>query len=766
MELVLWLSTEHGPLKVLIDKQESVFFVAQVDVSKAQELLVSESAWRCRDLELRDFSGNSVSGFYFSSQRAFYRARDLFTAHQITVYEADIGPSNRFLMERFARGSVRVRGLVKEAAPYQRMENPALTGVEYAPQLKVISVDIETAIDRVELFSIGIYAEQNGEIIERVLMVGLNDDRAAEYLHFYPDEKSLLVAFLSWLNDYDPDVIIGWNVINFDMRYLQRIADKYRIAFTLGRESGEINWRSQDDEGNRYQLKTTGRVVLDGIELLREATYRFDSFSLENVSRELLDEGKLLHGEDKGQQIGELFETDKLTLAQYNLKDCRLVWDIFDQTSLIDFAVARSHMTGLAVDRIGGSVASFDNLYLPRLHREGFVAPNASKELTTSPGGFVMNSQPGIYNNVLVLDFKSLYPSIIRTFAIDPMGLALVQIGEVKEPNVVPGYLDAEFAKHRHILPTMISELWSRRDEAKASDDAAMSQAIKIIMNSFYGVLGTPACRFFDARLASSITRRGHEILQKTRDFIEQRGYPVVYGDTDSVFVWAKDAEDDSAARMVGEMLAKSLNSRWSESIEAEYGIESVLEIEFETLYTKFLMPTVRGSDHLGSKKRYAGVVTNGQTPTLVFKGLENVRTDWTAVAREFQMELYRRVFFELPYKDYIVETVRAVAEGECDQQLVYRKRLRKKLEEYERNIPPHVQAARLAKERGLSEPRRGDWIEYVITLQGAEPANATHASLDYQHYIDSQLAPVADGILHFLDVSFAQLTGDQIDLF
>ena len=109
---------------------------------------------------------------------------------------------------------------------------------------------------------------------------------------------------------------------------------------------------------------------------------------------------------------------------------------------------------------------------------------------------------------------------------------------------------------------------------------------------------------------------------------------------------------------------------------------------------------------------------------------------------------------------------MRAVAEGECDQQLVYRKRLRKKLEEYERNIPPHVQAARLAKERGLSEPRRGDWIEYVITLQGAEPANATHAPLDYQHYIDSQLAPVADGILHFLDVSFAQLTGDQIDLF
>lgn len=766
MELVLWLCTEQGPLKVLIDKQESVFFVAQADVLRAQKLLVRESAWRCSDLELRDFSGNSVSGFYFSSQRIFYRARDLFAANEINVYEADIGPSNRFLMERFARGSVRLRGVVKESAAYQRMENPALTGVEYTPQLKVVSVDIETAIDRVELFSIGIYAEQNGKAVERVLMVGCNDSSAPEYLHFYPDEKSLFLAFLAWLNDYDPDVIIGWNVINFDMRYLQRIADKYRILFTLGRESGEINWRSQDDEGNRYQLKTNGRVVLDGIELLREATYRFESFSLENVSRELLDEGKLLHGQDKGQQIGELFENDKLTLAQYNLKDCRLVWDIFDHTSLIDFAVARSHMTGLAVDRMGGSVASFDNLYLPRLHRQGFVAPNASKELIASPGGFVMNSQPGIYNNVLVLDFKSLYPSIIRTFAIDPMGLALAQIGEVDKADIVPGYLDAEFAKTRHILPTIISELWLRRDEAKVSGDAAMSQAIKIIMNSFYGVLGTPACRFFDARLASSITRRGHEILQKTRDFIEQRGYPVVYGDTDSVFVWARDAKDEVAARRVGDDLAKNLNSWWSQSLEEEYGIDSVLEIEFETLYTKFLMPTVRGSDHLGSKKRYAGVVNNGKTASLVFKGLENVRTDWTAAAREFQMELYRRVFFEEPYRDYVIETARSVAEGECDEKLVYRKRLRKKLEDYERNIPPHVQAARLAKERGISQPRRGDWIEYVITMQGAEPAGSVHAPLDYQHYIDSQLAPVADGILHFLDVSFAQLTGNQIDLF
>jgi DNA polymerase-2 len=150
----------------------------------------------------------------------------------------------------------------------------------------------------------------------------------------------------------------------------------------------------------------------------------------------------------------------------------------------------------------------------------------------------------------------------------------------------------------------------------------------------------------------------------------------------------------------------------------------------------------------------------------IVFKGLENVRTDWTLLARSFQSELYRRVFFEEPYRDYIVELVAQVENGEMDADLTYRKRLRRRLDDYQRNVPPHVQAARLHLRRGLPPPTRGDWVEYVITLQGAEPVASMEAALDYQHYIDKQLAPVADGILHFVGTSFAEITGRQISLF
>jgi DNA polymerase-2 len=661
-------------------------------------------------------------------------------------------------MERFVEGALCWQG---------QGDSLQVQPADYRPQLRIVSLDIETAMQGLELYSIGVFAIDGEQRVEKVFMRGPGATAASVETH--SSQQALLAAFCDWLRAYDPDVIIGWNVVNFDLWYLQRVAEKLSVALPLGRGGARAHWRELDDDGERRAVNIPGRVVIDGIEMLRTATYRFESFSLESVSRELLGEGKLLHGGDRGWQIGELFERDKDRLAAYNLRDCELVWDIFEVTGLLEFAVARARMTGLAMDRPGGSVATFDYLYLPRLHRAGYVAPNASPDQAGSPGGFVLDSRPGIYDHVLVLDFKSLYPSIIRTFCIDPLGLARALTRDQNSAAVVPGFQGGRFMREGHILPGMIpgmiERLWELRDDAKSQGDAAQSQAIKIIMNSFYGVLGTPGCRFFDARLASSITRRGHEIIQLTRDRIEALGEQVIYGDTDSVFVWLQSVESDAQAHERGRVLQDELNRWWREQLEQRFDLPSLLELEFETHYRRFLMPTVRGSDK-GSKKRYAGVVRRDGGDELVFKGLENVRTDWTPLARRFQSELYRRVFFEEPYVDYIKQIARQVCDGELDDELVYRKRLRRRLDDYERNIPPHVQAARLARERGEAVTPRGDWVEYVITVQGPEPAASATAPLDYQHYLERQLAPVADGILHFLDLSFASLTGQQIELF
>jgi DNA polymerase-2 len=754
VELEFWLSTPSGPHRLVVTGQQAVFFLPGINDARAGELLADKYAYSVRELDLLDFHQHSVSAYYFPSQRQLRQARNELQAAGLSPLEADINPAERFLMERFVSGSL----AWNEDASGIRVHE-----ADYHPDLRVLSIDIETAMRGVELYSIAAFGLEAGKRVEKVFMRG--EGASLPCVESFDTERQLLLAFCDWIAHYDPDVLIGWNVVNFDIWFLQRLADKLGTRLPLGREGRQPYWRDLDDDGERKTVNIPGRVVLDGIEVLRTATYRFESFSLENVSREMLGDGKLLHGSTRGEQIGELFREDKDYLAQYNLRDCELVWDIFEHARLMDFAVARSRMTGLNMDRLGGSVAAFDHLYLPRLHRAGYVAPNASSEHQASPGGFVMDSMPGIYDHVLVLDFKSLYPSIIRTFCIDPMGLATGLAVEAGDSSLIDGFLGGRFSREQHLLPEIIRELWERRDDAKARGDSAQSQAIKIIMNSFYGVLGTPGCRFFDARLASSITRRGHQIIQQTRERIEELGDRVIYGDTDSVFVWLQDIGSDDAARERGRYLERELNQWWTRRLERDFGLQSLLELEFETHYQRFLMPTVRGSDK-GSKKRYAGVISREGKSELVFKGLENVRTDWTNLARRFQSELYRRVFFDEPYVDYIKQVVAQLMAGELDAELVYRKRLRRKLDDYQRNVPPHVQAARIARERGEPATARGDWVEYVITLNGAEPAGSAGAGLDYQHYLERQLAPVADGILHFLDTSFAAITEAQYSLF
>jgi len=116
-------------------------------------------------------------------------------------------------------------------------------------------------------------------------------------------------------------------------------------------------------------------------------------------------------------------------------------------------------------------------------------------------------------------------------------------------------------------------------------------------------------------------------------------------------------------------------------------------------------------------------------------------------------------VFHDEDHKELVSRTAEQLLAGELDDKLIYRKRLRRKLEDYTKNVPPHVQAA-----RKLDKP--GAYIEYVITLNGPEPVEQLRSAIDYQHYLDRQLAPAADGILHFLGDSYAELTSTQLNMF
>jgi len=767
-EISFWLATAAGARLVRVPSRPVVAFIPAHERTRAEALLRREVDVQLSPLALRDFRQRPVLGLYCRQYRRLLDCARLLRDAGVDVYEADIRPPERYLMERFITAPVCFSGT--PAGDEGLIDAQLKPVADYRPRLRLVSLDIETNA-RGDLYSIAL--EGCGQ--RQVYMLGPanGSDATVDFrLDYCQSRAELLECLNAWLVAHDPDAIIGWNLVQFDLRVLHEHAQRLQIPLRLGRGGAQMEWREHGQRRNHFFAAAAGRLLIDGIEALRSATWSFPSFSLENVAQSLLGEGKAIDNPyQRMAEIDRMFAEDKPALARYNLKDCELVTRIFAHAELLDFLLERASVTGLAADRSGGSVAAFEHLYLPLMHRQGFVAPNlGEREPEASPGGFVMDSQPGLYESVLVLDYKSLYPSIIRTFLIDPVGL-IEGLRQPTDEASVPGFRGARFSRTRHCLPAIVERVWQGREAAKRARNKPLAQALKIIMNAFYGVLGSSGCRFFDPRLASSITLRGHQIMRRTRELIEAQGLTVIYGDTDSTFVWLRRAHSDEEAARIGRALVQQINDDWRAQLRAEFGLESALELQFETHFRRFLMPTIRGAEE-GSKKRYAGLVTLPDgSDGLVFKGLETVRTDWSPLAQRFQQELYRRIFHRQPYRDFVRDYVQRTLAGEFDELLIYRKRLRRRLADYQRNVPPHVRAARLADEYNdhLGRPRQyqnGGWIRYVITVAGPEPLEVRRAAIDYDHYLTRQLQPVAEAILPFVGDDFSALIDGQLDLF
>ncbi|MEZ2296055.1 DNA polymerase II [Variovorax sp. RCC_210] len=774
-ELEYWLATDAGPVKVLLTSQTSVAFVAARHRAAVEAELAGTPGIQLRDLELKTFQQDPVVGLYAKQFRQLGRLARALQPQGIPLLEADVRPHDRYLMERFITAGVRVEGGRAERSVL--VDCRLKPAPDYRPVLKVVSLDIETSQDEA-LYSIALDGMQ-----ERVVfMLGEpptaprdSSEHAGPMdfaLVYCASRKAMIESLNDWFARNDPDVVIGWNVIQFDLRVLQKTADQCGVQFLLGRERRPIDWRTHPGKQGYLFAPTPGRVVIDGIDALKAAVWSFPSFSLETVSQTLLGEGKAIGDEyDKMAEIERRYQHDKPALATYNIKDCELVLRIFEKAKLLQFMMERAHATGLQADHFGGSIAAFSHHYLPRMHRLGYVAPSVGEIASKAyPGGYVMDSRPGFYDSVVVLDYKSLYPSIIRTFLVDPVGF--VEGSNAKDPApLVKGPEGTVFSRDRHCLPEIVTTLWRARDEAKRVKNEPLSQALKLLMNSFAGVLGASECRFFNPRLVSAITLRGHEMMKLTRDFVEQRGYEAIYGDTDSIFVWLRRTHSNEEAHAVAAELVRDINAWWTRTLREEQGLQNLLEIEFDTHYSKFFMPTIRGSD-VGSKKRYAGLSTDAAgKEEMVYRGLEMARSDWTPLARQFQEGLLSRIFQGEPYKAFVTDYARATLAGGKDDLLIYRKRLRHRLDAYLVNVPPQVRAARIADEYNASVGRpmqyqNGGWIQYVMTRNGPEPLETRHSRIDYEHYLSKQLQPIADAILQPMGESFMALTTAQQGLF
>jgi len=728
----------------------------------------------------------------------------------------DRGGVDAFLSERGIASGLSIRG---EGRKGDRVDlvfvDPELGPSDARPPLRWLALDIETdRSSRVVAVSLVVrhFGEGEGTDRERpgeVLFWG--PELGLPWLSSFDDEASLLHAMDERIVALDPDVVTGWNLIEFDLAVLLSRHEESGLPFTIGRSRDPA--RFVERPGKRRVFDLPGRAVLDGIRLMRSAGERYEDQSLETVAQAVLGEGKIVasKGEDKLAELDRLRAEEPALFCEYCLRDSELVLRILDKTGIGVLTAGRASLTGLPLDLAWTSIPAFERVYDAALRTRRIVAPGRElRSVSGAGGGTVLEPRAGLFDAVIVLDFRSLYPSLMRSFNIDPLSHArsgdrdMTNVGvrgarklaaaecydRGTDDRVIMAPNGASFSREPGVLPAVIARYTAEREAALERGDEMGAYTYKILMNSFYGVLGADGCRYARTELAGAITSFARRYLTFARDFLEGKGYRILYGDTDSVFVETGLPASTAFEKMqqLGESLAAELNAAIALDVRECYGVESFLKIRADKIYARFFIPRLRfegargagrggailertatdaagesaaeisgeGDDDSGDEgsrgraKGYAGLrKSEGDRVEVEVRGMEAARSDGTPLGRRFQLELLAIVFgmdsggAEAATRDEVEAYCRGVAaalrRGELDEELVYRRWLRRPASEYGSENPA-VRAARI-----LGWTNKRGRISWVMTKSGAEPPERRSGSiLDYEHYIERQLIPIA----------------------
>lgn len=717
--------------------------VAERDGPRAAALLSGQDA-RLDEAGWSSLAGEPLARIVLRSGSPEDAAR-LLAAAGISARSLETARAADALLALGLTGPVRIRGVPGSG---RRVDvvfvDPELSPGSVTPPLSWLALDLETdragAVVAASLSSAGLPGEVHF----------LGPPFGSSHVACHASERDLLSALAERLRARDPDVVTGWNVVDFDLRVLAERSRANGIRFDAGRIAGGLTLRTS--AGGRTVADLPGRAALDAMRLVRASGRRLDDQSLDGVARQLLGEGKsvALRGEAKVVELERMRLEEPERFCSYCLRDSELVLQILEKTGLDVLTARRAALTGVSLELAWTSIPAFERIYGTALRKRRIVPPEKGDgAVSGAAGGAVLEAEAGLFAGVLVFDFRSLYPSLMRTFHIDPLAHARAEAHPGPRDVVAPN--GARFDRSEGILPAILEGYARERESALRADDATAAYVYKILQNSFYGVLGSSGCRYGRTELAGAITSFGQHFLRAARDWFEARGHHVLYGDTDSVFVLSglDDAAGHEAFARLGEELAAALNRELADRIRAGFDLESHLVIRCEKVYRRFLIPRLRGDvsgEGRGRGKGYAGLILSADGSAEVeVKGMEAARSDVTPLARRFQVELLGRLFAGEPepaLRAFCRETVRRLFRGELDAELTYRKALRRPAMDYEAETP-QVRAARLL---GWSD-RRGR-VDYVMTRAGAEPIETRSGSpLDYVHYRDRQLRPIAQSV-------------------
>jgi DNA polymerase I len=585
-------------------------------------------------------------------------------------------------------------------------------------------------------------------------------------------EKEMLERFMDIIDQYDPDILTGYNINNFDIPYILDRMRKYGIRPVMGRcNQKQVHAKKLMA---RFRVSIIGRVTVDSFEIIKK-DYSLMRYSLDFVSSKLLGERKEPLKMNQIEKFWRGNQEEYEKLLKYSQKDSVLAMMLVQKLNILDKYVALSKVSGtLLQDTLNsGETTRIENFLLREFNKAGYVFPcrptdqaiskrddDKKKELK---GGFVIEPIKELHSNVVVLDFKSMYPSIIRSFNICPTTL----IKQKQVANSIETVTGARFAPkglRRGIIPTILERLMNSRAEAKRKRSRARDPykrkaydaeqwALKIMANAFYGHMGYSRARIYDLDVANAITASGRDIIQKTADIVEKEyGYKVVYGDTDSVMV-KLDTEDLEETRKISNKLATEITER----------LPNIIELEFEKAFKRFMPLT---------KKRYFAwkfePTQDGWKEGIEMKGIETVRRDWC----ELVGDTLRDVIEIVLKKDDPMEMKNEV----IIQKLVVTKTMTKPPASYD-GMQPHIELVKKLMTRNSGEvPGVGDRIGYVIvkgmgllSKRAEDPSYVEENGIqvDSKYYIENQLLPPMERIFTVLGVSKSMLMGGgrQIDL-
>lgn len=536
------------------------------------------------------------------------------------------------------------------------------------------------------------------------------------------DEGNTIREFFNVIRGYNPDIISGYNIDKFDIPYILKRAKTLGIDLDIARYGLDVK--------NNI---VPGRIILDVyrmvILLSRFGILDLDEFSLSHVYSKIFGERKKM--EIDRDTVWYLWQQHRDKLIEYNLDDVRVTHRIMQK--YLPLFVELSNLSKMYLQDLIRSFASgmVENLILTEAYGK-YVIPESYEEHEeeTYEGGYVKSPKPGLYSNIAVLDFTSMYPSIIISNNID----YYTYIGEkefLKEPiGLIPSILK-RLVDERAILKRMLKESHDDTIETK-------SQALKILANSFYGYMAYRRSRFYLKEAAERVAEIGRETIMKVIDMAEREGFRVIYADTDSIFIIYNS--EDAVREFV-----ERLNSSFS----------GYMRMELEGLYKRGLF-VQRKDESEGAKKKYALLRDDGK---IKIRGFELVRRDWCQLAREIQQEILEIVLKEGNVDRAIArvrEVIKDVKERKVDpERLVIYTRLSKRPEEYDRDMPEVVAAKKL----GLSSNTiMNRVIKYIIVAgQGsissrAEPyehfIKKPHLKYDVDYYIDHQILPAVLRVL------------------